>query len=311
MLPEKKYLASGSAPESLTPPRGARFSRVRPSSSGVASSSQSRHSARVSWRSLAAFRRRSSSGWQRNGGWKCGCWRVSPTPGWYDARQAGRLERRRQIRGSRISSSAPCASRDEGAPGGVRRRRCASEGAARGRALLWRRRNCSGPAKKIPVFCVTVPGARHVTAFGHSTVLLLQDVEGGIPGGPLAVPACPPLALDVLVSEVEDHRTYGNPYGTDRAADHRTTAASRSAFSLLHCANSTLAPSTIYEEERAMESALLDVCGRRRSPATLPGYHSGRPPMNKGLRYPADQRGPQFDRKRSRPDAGRDPGAPR
>jgi site-specific recombinase XerD len=37
-----------------------------------------------------------------------------------------------------------------------------------------------------------------------------------------------------------------------------------------------------------MESALLDVCGRRRSPATLPGYHSGRPPMNKGLRYPAD-----------------------
>jgi len=37
-----------------------------------------------------------------------------------------------------------------------------------------------------------------------------------------------------------------------------------------------------------MESALLDVCGRRRSPATLPGYHCGRPPMNKGLRYPAD-----------------------
>ena len=91
MLPEKKYLASGSAPESLTSPRGARFSRVRPSSSGVASSSQSRHSACVAWRSLAAFRRRSSSGWQRNGGWKCGCWRVSPTPGWYDARQAGRI----------------------------------------------------------------------------------------------------------------------------------------------------------------------------------------------------------------------------
>jgi hypothetical protein len=43
---------------------------------------------------------------------------------------------------------------------------------------------------------------------------------------------------------------------------------------LLLRANSTLAPSTIYEEERGMESALLDVCGRRRSPATLPGYHS-------------------------------------
>ncbi len=35
-------------------------------------------------------------------------------------------------------------------------------------------------------------------------------------------------------------------------------------------------------------SALLDVAGRRRSPATLPGYHAGRPPRNKGLHYPAD-----------------------
>jgi len=32
----------------------------------------------------------------------------------------------------------------------------------------------------------------------------------------------------------------------------------------------------------------LDVTGRRRSPATLPGYHSGRAPRNKGMRYPAD-----------------------
>ena len=32
----------------------------------------------------------------------------------------------------------------------------------------------------------------------------------------------------------------------------------------------------------------LDACGRRRSPATLPGFHQGRPPRNKGLRYPAD-----------------------
>ena len=37
-----------------------------------------------------------------------------------------------------------------------------------------------------------------------------------------------------------------------------------------------------------MESALVDCIGRRRSPATLPGYHVGRPPRNKGLRYPAD-----------------------
>jgi site-specific recombinase XerD len=34
--------------------------------------------------------------------------------------------------------------------------------------------------------------------------------------------------------------------------------------------------------------ALLDAAGRRRSPATVPGYHAGRPPRNKGLRYPAD-----------------------
>jgi hypothetical protein len=27
----------------------------------------------------------------------------------------------------------------------------------------------------------------------------------------------------------------------------------------------------------------LDAAGRRRSPATLPGYHAGRPPRNKGM----------------------------
>src|SRR4051812_10610955 len=34
--------------------------------------------------------------------------------------------------------------------------------------------------------------------------------------------------------------------------------------------------------------AFLDAAGRRRSPATLPGFHSGRAPRNKGRRYPAD-----------------------
>ncbi len=37
-----------------------------------------------------------------------------------------------------------------------------------------------------------------------------------------------------------------------------------------------------------MESVLLDVAGHRRSPATIPGYHRGRPPRNKGEQYPAD-----------------------
>ena len=35
-------------------------------------------------------------------------------------------------------------------------------------------------------------------------------------------------------------------------------------------------------------SELLDAAGRRRSPATMPEFHAGRPPRNKGMRYPAD-----------------------
>ena len=37
-----------------------------------------------------------------------------------------------------------------------------------------------------------------------------------------------------------------------------------------------------------MEPVLLDAAGHRRSPATMPGYHHGRAPRNKGLRYPTD-----------------------
>jgi site-specific recombinase XerD len=37
-----------------------------------------------------------------------------------------------------------------------------------------------------------------------------------------------------------------------------------------------------------MSEQLFDRAGRRRSPATMPGFHAGRPPRNKGLRYPAD-----------------------
>jgi site-specific recombinase XerD len=35
-------------------------------------------------------------------------------------------------------------------------------------------------------------------------------------------------------------------------------------------------------------TVLMDAAGRRRSPVTMPGYHAGRPPSNKGMRYPAD-----------------------
>jgi integrase len=37
-----------------------------------------------------------------------------------------------------------------------------------------------------------------------------------------------------------------------------------------------------------MHSVMLDASGRRRQAVTLPGYHAGRPPRNKGRRYPAD-----------------------
>ena len=37
-----------------------------------------------------------------------------------------------------------------------------------------------------------------------------------------------------------------------------------------------------------MPQVLLDAAGRPRSPAAVPGYHSGRSPRNKGQRYPAD-----------------------
>jgi len=37
-----------------------------------------------------------------------------------------------------------------------------------------------------------------------------------------------------------------------------------------------------------MQTIALDAGGHRRSLATMPGYHEGRPPRNKGMRYPAD-----------------------
>jgi site-specific recombinase XerD len=35
-------------------------------------------------------------------------------------------------------------------------------------------------------------------------------------------------------------------------------------------------------------TVLFDASGRRHSAVTMPGYHAGRPPGNKGMRYPAD-----------------------
>src|ERR1019366_4411281 len=37
-----------------------------------------------------------------------------------------------------------------------------------------------------------------------------------------------------------------------------------------------------------MEPVLYDAAGHRRSPVTMPGFHEGGAPRNKGRRYPAD-----------------------
>ena len=38
-----------------------------------------------------------------------------------------------------------------------------------------------------------------------------------------------------------------------------------------------------------MSEDLLDCLGRRRSPASTSAFHSGRPPGNRGVHYPADE----------------------
>ena len=45
---------------------------------------------------------------------------------------------------------------------------------------------------------------------------------------------------------------------------------------------------TVPREDVMQSDQLLDCAGRRRSPATLACFHVGRPPRNKGLRYPPD-----------------------
>src|SRR5881398_275714 len=42
-----------------------------------------------------------------------------------------------------------------------------------------------------------------------------------------------------------------------------------------------------WKENQMIVSSMLDSAGRRRSPATLPGFHARRAPRNKGMLYPA------------------------
>jgi integrase len=57
-----------------------------------------------------------------------------------------------------------------------------------------------------------------------------------------------------------------------------------------------LAGALILRRELVMSSGsmvLVDAAGRRRSPATMPGYLAGRAPHNKGMQYPPDPPRPE------------------
>jgi hypothetical protein len=45
-----------------------------------------------------------------------------------------------------------------------------------------------------------------------------------------------------------------------------------------------------YDRGTVSDLVLLDARGYRRATATLPGFHAGRPPRNRGRRYHADPR---------------------
>lgn len=74
----------------------------------------------------------------------------------------------------------------------------------------------------------------------------------------------------------------------DRTSLNRTCPVGWTAG---HWARSTLRKGSAFANGGPMlttEARPLDAAGRPRSPATMPGYHAGRPPRNTGIRYPAD-----------------------
>jgi hypothetical protein len=52
--------------------------------------------------------------------------------------------------------------------------------------------------------------------------------------------------------------------------------------------SASLTPSSFWNDWTPVPRTWLGILSRRRSPATLPEFHAGRPPRNKGMRYPAD-----------------------
>jgi len=61
----------------------------------------------------------------------------------------------------------------------------------------------------------------------------------------------------------------------------------RRQLTLVHCPRESWVRLPVIEFRRPLvETELVDRCGRRRSPATLPGFRKGRKPANAGHRYP-------------------------
>jgi hypothetical protein len=76
------------------------------------------------------------------------------------------------------------------------------------------------------------------------------------------------------------------------AADDGVSARFQERGDLVSCGGGTLrvGGQAMLSKEGAVSAVrpLVDVAGRPRSPATMPGFHAGRAPRNKGQRYPAD-----------------------
>ena len=75
---------------------------------------------------------------------------------------------------------------------------------------------------------------------------------------------------------------------SDRAATRYSLGRSVLASSPTGWESPTVNRSALEGSEHMSSQVLLDAAGRRRSPAAMPGHHTGRAPKNKGLLYPAD-----------------------
>jgi hypothetical protein len=79
------------------------------------------------------------------------------------------------------------------------------------------------------------------------------------------------------------HRLPDRPGKASAISEGDAAGAMRERWS-----RSGLCPLCDWEEDPMTVSAVLDAAGRRRSPATMPGYHAGRSPRNTGQLDPAD-----------------------